>query len=476
MGSTVTVVIVVLVFLAMFISWTIKHLLYICAPNEVLIFSGTRRQSGNRTVGYKIIKGGRAVRKPLFEVVDRMDLTNMPIDLEVKGAYSKGGIPLNVVGIANVKIAGHQPILDNAIERFLGKSRNEIILIAKETLEGTLRGVLATLTPEEVNEDKMKFAEALLEEATDDLNRLGLALDTLKIQDVSDDVQYLDSIGRKRSAEIQRRARIAEAEATAKSRVKEAENFRAAELRRISAQTETVKAENERRIADAQTKGKAMIAEQRGQVAALLAQAKAEVQVQAARIERERRRLTADVLEPARAEKQRRVNQAKADAAIIVEQGRAQAEAMTHLAETWKTAGSNARDVFLMQKLDAVMTQTLRTMKDLPVDKVTVLGVGHGAAGGAGEGLAAMAPKLVRANEELKAALGVDLANAVVTKLTGKAPGGTPKLIREAGDAPSEAPAAAPPPAPEAAYEDPGESHDDGYHDDDPPRRRRRTR
>ena len=87
-----------------------------------------------------------------------MDLTNMPIELAVAGAYSKGGIPLNVHGIANVKIAGEQPMLDNAIERFLGVDRARIMAVAKETLEGNLRGVLATLTPVEVNADKIKFA------------------------------------------------------------------------------------------------------------------------------------------------------------------------------------------------------------------------------------------------------------------------------------------------------------------------------
>jgi flotillin len=91
-----------------------------------------------------------------------MDLTNMPIEVQVQSAYSKGGIPLNVHGIANVKVAGEQPVLDNAIERFLGVGRDKIMAVAKETLEGNLRGVLATLTPEEVNEDKIKFAQSLL--------------------------------------------------------------------------------------------------------------------------------------------------------------------------------------------------------------------------------------------------------------------------------------------------------------------------
>ena len=100
-----------------------------------------------------IVKGGRALRIPVFEAVDRLDLTNMNIEVSVRGGFSKGGIPLNIDGIANVKIAGVSPVLDNALQRLLGKPRPLIMRIAKETLEGYLRGVLATLTPEDVNEN-----------------------------------------------------------------------------------------------------------------------------------------------------------------------------------------------------------------------------------------------------------------------------------------------------------------------------------
>ncbi|MCA9223274.1 MAG: flotillin family protein, partial [Planctomycetales bacterium] len=173
------------------IALTVKKLLYICQPNEVLIFSGgSRRVADGRRVRYKAIKGGRKIKIPLFEVVDRMDLTNMAISVAVHGAFSKGGIPLNVDGVANVKIAGTEPALGNAVERLLGKGRAEIIAIAKETLEGNLRGVLATLTPEEVNADKLAFAQRLMDEADHDLTRLGIELDTLKIQNVSDGVGY----------------------------------------------------------------------------------------------------------------------------------------------------------------------------------------------------------------------------------------------------------------------------------------------
>ena len=191
----------------------IKNVLYVCQPNEVLIFSGRRRETPDGKIyGYRIIRGGRAIRVPLFETVDRMDLTNMIIEVQVKNAYSKGGIPLTVNGVANIKIPGELPLLHNALERFLGRSRQEIMQIARETLEGNLRGVLATLTPEQVNQDKEAFAGKLTEEAEHDLSNLGLTLDTLKIQNVTDDVGYLDSIGRMRSAEVRRNAQIAEAQ------------------------------------------------------------------------------------------------------------------------------------------------------------------------------------------------------------------------------------------------------------------------
>ena len=192
---------------------TIKNLLFIAGPNEVLVFSGTTWVEGDpNNPGYVLRRGGRRIRIPLFEKVSSMDLTNMTVDVSVTGAYCKGGIPLNVQGVANLKIAGHEPVLGNALQRFLDVPREEIIRVAKDTLEGNLRGVLSQLTPEEVNEDKIAFAEKLLEEAEEDLSALGLVLDTLKVQNVSDEVGYLDSIGRKTSAELMRRAKIAEAE------------------------------------------------------------------------------------------------------------------------------------------------------------------------------------------------------------------------------------------------------------------------
>ncbi len=396
----------------------IKNVLYVCQPNEVLVFSGRARRSGDATIGYRIIKGGRAMRVPLFETVDRMDLTNMIIELTVRNAYSSGGIPLTVQGVANIKVPGEEPLIHASLERFLGKSRGDIMKVARETLEGNLRGVLATLTPEQVNQDKEAFAQKLTEEAEHDMTNIGLVLDTLKIQNVTDDVGYLDSIGRMRSADIRRKAQIAEAVAKAEAQEQKWRNTREGELAKIEAMIQVAAKDNERRIAELRTRREAMIAEEQAEVQADISQARAEIGMQKARIEQIKSRLQADVLEPAEANRRQAEESAKADASKIIEQGRATAEVLSHLARTYRASGTSGRDALLMQKLVPLLRAVSGTIGDLHVDKLTVIGKSdqNGASG------SDLATSLVRANEQIKAATGVDLPAV----LKGRFGGGEP--------------------------------------------------
>ena len=391
----------------------VKRVLYVCQPSEVLVFSGRRREAGNnRVAGYRIIRGGRGIRVPLFETVHIMDLTNMIIEVRVQNAYSKGGIPLTVQGVANIKVPGEEPLLNNCLERFLGKSRDEIMKIARETLEGNLRGVLATLTPEQVNKDKEEFAANLAEEAEQDLSALGLVMDTLKIQNVSDDVGYLDAIGRQISAQIRQSAQIAEAEARAEAAEQKWRNTMNGELSKIEADIEISKKENDRRVADARTRREAMIAQQLGEVQALVAQANAEVGTQDARIEQVRLQLDADVLQPAQAACREAEENAKGDAAAIVEQGRATAKVLTDIAERYNSSGTAGRDILLMQKLVPLMSKVGQSMGNLKVDRLTVLGKG-----GSGTDGDELAGKLITYSEQIKAATGIDVPALVKGKL-----------------------------------------------------------
>jgi len=354
--------------------FVIRNLYYICQPNEVLIFAGSsRRLSSGRRVGYRLVKGGSSIRVPLLERALRMDLSNMIIDLRVSNAYSKGGIPLTVEGVANIKIAGEEPAIHNAIERLLGKTRQEIEQMAKETLEGNLRGVLASLTPEQVNEDKIAFAKSLLDEAEDDLVKLGIVLDTLQIQNISDDVRYLDSIGRKQQADLLRDARIAEAKAHAESAIQTAENQKMTELSRLERDMGIARAEAQRRITDALTKREAVIAEAEAEIASELARIQAEVPVQQERIKQVEQQLRADVIAPAEADCKQAIARAQGNAAHIIEDGKARAEGTLRLAESWKAAGPNARDIFLLQRLETLLQTLTTAVPDITVHTVTIV-------------------------------------------------------------------------------------------------------
>lgn len=401
MGFEVLVGLGVVGFVALVsILFVASNLIEICQPNEVLVFSG-----GFGERGYALLHSGKKVRLPLFHKVDRIDVTNMVIDINVTNAYSKGGIPLSIKGVANVKIGSHAPFISNAVERFLGMSRGQVEQISKETLEGNMRGVLATLTPEEVNDDRLKFAESLLQEAEHDLTKLGLVLDNLKIQSVTDEKGYLDSIGRKQTADLLMKSRVAEAENRAEATVRDSENQLKKAIAKINAQKDIAAADAERRIMDAQTKGEAMVAEERSKTGSAIAKARASLDVQRARLEQVKRQLAADVIQPAQARKAELEAGAKAEAATIVENGKATIEALEALLDTWERAGDSARPIFLVQQFDAIMDNMLATIQDIEIDKITV--IDSGMRGIDEHGSAPM--KAASGSEQIKETLGLDL-------------------------------------------------------------------
>ncbi|MGD1913242.1 MAG: flotillin family protein [Rivularia sp. (in: cyanobacteria)] len=384
--------------------WIIRYFYHICQPSEVLIFAGGKHKtSDGREVGYRLVKGGSSIQTPLLERTFRMDLGNIIIDLKVNNAYSKGGIPLNVEGVANIKIAGEEPTIHNAIERLLGKSQKQIEQLAKETLEGNLRGVLASLTPEEVNEDKIAFAKNLLEEAEDDLEKLGLILDSLQIQQISSTAGYLEAMGRKQRAELLRDSRIAEAEAKAKSEICSSENEKLVALKRIEKDLQITKAEAESRVRDAVTKRVAMVAEVEAEVGANVVKTQAEVAVQKERIKQVEQQLIADVVAPAEAECERAIAQAKGDAATIIEDGKAQVDGTKKLAESWQNAGSNAREIFLLQKFDVLFKAMASSIPELEIEKVTIVDANEGS----------NATKMAAFIEQLRQTTGLDIPEII---------------------------------------------------------------
>jgi len=402
--------------------YVVINLLRVCDPNEVLVVSGTTSKIEGRTVGYTHTKGGRMIVLPVINKAHRLDLRNMTIDVNIRGAYSNGGIPLNIDGVANLKLSGDGSLLANAVERFLGRSRVEIMRIAKEVLEGNLRGVLAKLTPEQVNSDKEAFAQSLIDEAEKDLQRLGLVLNNLKIQNVRDDRGYLECLGRKKRAELMMNSRIAEAKNNAESKTRSAENRQSATLRNIENDIKVLQAEAETRLADARTRRDAVVAEVQAEVSKEIAKAEADMAVQTARIEQIRHRLQADVVQPAMAAKERMIAESKTKVAPVLENGKATAQMLTDIIESMQRAGGNARDIFLVQKLDSLLGSLLKTIHNIDIEKITVISQGPNA----GAGTSDMVNRALMGSEQLKSTMGVDIPELLKT-LAGQ---GTGKAIR----------------------------------------------
>jgi flotillin len=391
--------------------WFLRSFLCICNPNEVLILSGRKhRNKQGQDVGYRVLCGGRAIRIPILETVKRMKVTTMPVRVEVRNAYSKGGIPLNIQAIANVKISSDPRVVGNAIERFLDCKESELVRIAKETLEGYLRGVVATLTPEELNEDRLRFAEQIASDVSRDLSKLGLQLDILKVQSVSDDVDYLRSLGRKQIALILRDAEMAESNALTEAEQIEAKYEEESSVAEKQDQILILEGENELRKLKARLDQKARSEEAITVAAGEERQAKAEQILQALRTQLEQLRLEADLVLPAEADRQAAELRSRGNAAIVEENAKAAALVNDMLSQVWQNLGSDASELFMLQQIEMVLKQATQIPQRLKLNQVNVIDNGDGKATAS---LVKVYPEMIATFlKQVDENLGVKLLNA----------------------------------------------------------------
>ena len=233
------------------------------------------------------------------------------------------------------------------------------------------------MTPEEANANRLQFADEVMSQAAKDFRRKGLVLDTFKIQSISDDQCYLEAIGRRRSAEVQRDARIAEAESEAEARKVAATAKQEGDVAESEAKLITVESRNQLRVKTAVLEAKSNQAEARAQVAGQIARAEEEKTLEEIRIELNRSRQQAEVVVPAEAAKTASELQARGEASRILEDGRATAEAVKLMREQWEKG--NTRDLFLIQLLPEIAEKVSRVVSDnLAIEKLTVVDSGGG--------------------------------------------------------------------------------------------------
>ncbi len=398
-----------LVVLIGIILYVVSQILLICRPSELMVISGQQHKlADGSVVGYKVLHGGRGIRIPILEQVNRMDKRLIPVMVEVQNAYSKGGIPLTVHAIANVKVTSDRKFVRNAIERCLSMSPRQIGTVAQQTLEGVLREVVAELTPEEVNEDRLKFAETLRKHAEDDLQKLGLELDVLKIQTVTDEQGYMDGLGRGQIARMVRDAQNAENAANQAIAEAQATNRQRAETAQKQAEATVLTKRNELRAELAKLEAEAKSIENEAAVAAETARAQAEQELQKLRAELEKLRLDVEVFLPAEAQRLGAEAEARAKASPVFEQVKAQAEALRLVSTEWQSAGRDGRDLYVLQHLREFVEAAVARVGRTKIGELAVVDGGDGVSfTGAVASFPAAVAEVVR---QTGRAVGVDVA------------------------------------------------------------------
>ena len=178
-------------------------------PNQVAVFYGKRHGEH----GYVVVTGGARFKWPLIEDVKVMDLAVFQQKLTLNGIPNKDGVKVNIIAVATCKIKTDTASLNAAVERFLGKRPEEIHAVVLENLEGQLRAVLGTMTIEQLIKEREVFANKVKSEATAELDKIGVGIDILNIQNIDDASGYITALGAARVSEVKRDATIGTANA-----------------------------------------------------------------------------------------------------------------------------------------------------------------------------------------------------------------------------------------------------------------------
>ncbi len=323
----------------------------VAEPNEALIISGLRAHSGPAGdaagLGFKIVVGKGAFVVPGLQKVRRLSLDIHEAELDLQCVTTQG-IPVGVKAVVIYKIADDFQSIANAARRFLDQE-DQMDVKVHNVFAGHLRSIIGTMTVEDLIRNRDKLTQATRESSAHEMQRLGLTIDSLQIQEIQDETGYIDNLGLPEAARVAKDARIAQAAADreATEREQEAEALKAAARSQSQIKQAEVAADANRAQA---------VSEQAGPLAA--ATARQDVVVQETKVaeleaQRTEQKLQTDVRKPADAEayKTRTIAQAQRDAKI----SQAEAEAK----EVELRAAADAKRVKLEAEATADRTRQL---------------------------------------------------------------------------------------------------------------------
>jgi flotillin len=392
-------------------------------PNEVLIISGRRK--GDH--GYRIVRGGGTYVRPFREKVQRLSLELMQFDVRSAETYTMHGVPVQVDGVCMVKINSSDKGIERAAEQFLSRGREDIVRTAMQAVEGHMRGAIGALSIEDIYRERQRLVGAVRALAGPDLESMGLDIVSLTIRNVSDKQGYLEALGRPRTAQVKRDAIRGEAEAEREAKAARYEADLAIEASRRDYETERArfKAEGRKAAAEADLSYELQRAITRQEVRAeelkveIIERQKA-IELMQAEVERRKRELEAEIVEPALARAREITAEAEAnreqlaatgagEADALRLKGLAEAEAMAAKAQSWgeyNEAAITDRVLGILPELAAAVSAPLAK-----TDKIVMIGGGNGNGAGASKITSDVTQIMAELPEVLEALTGMKLGD-----------------------------------------------------------------
>ena len=219
-----------------------------CPSDRILVVYG-RVGAGQSA---QCIHGGGKLILPLVQDYSYLSLTPLTISIPLQNALSLQNIRINVPSTFTVGVSTQPTIMTNAAERLLGLDDAAVEDMAREIIFGQLRLTVASLTIEQINQDRESFLESIRKNVEPELNKIGLYLINVNITDITDESTYIESIGKKAAAEAINTARVDVSAQEKMGAIGEAEAFREKDVRVAENAAQAVKgtkaAEADRRI------------------------------------------------------------------------------------------------------------------------------------------------------------------------------------------------------------------------------------
>jgi len=279
-------------------------------PDAALIVYGRRQVFGEQlkdakgeATSIRIVRGGGTFVFPAWEASEVISLRMMTLDIDLRHVYTMQGIPVNVKAVAQVKIRGEPAQILKAAEGFLGMPENQIKSTIQETVAGHLRGIIGTLTLEELYRDQKRFLERVREEAQHDLDGMGFEVKSFVFQEIQDDQGYLNALGAPKIQEALKGARIATAESDRAAKVEEESARQQREQKRFAVDAEIAASERELSLKRASVRKDVDVANAQAQKAGEMELKMQDILLAEKEVERQKLELNATVRERADAKK-----------------------------------------------------------------------------------------------------------------------------------------------------------------------------